>query len=1177
MEDSMRNEYNHLSNALWKTELPDLGIRHNGFFSINKKEAERSNSAHGETQVDYQRKDQNTRIDNMRTVSNSNSDNKNKGTKINTDTILYNARENYIGGNFKPISLRRKDFLFFIRIQKTGSETMWKTLLNVFDGSHWDNNQKGNNSIKGGIQKKTCSWGMFCGEICQQRVENYLGKIDRGEEKCRFIMRGHIGIYDFYNAVGHKYDNYAIADNDITFFTILRDPVKRVLSEYTHITKNLVSQFGPKQYGNAWDYNYHGSETNIREFLDDCIECRIGSSNRQAKMLSGLFTTGANIDEVNKFSDDYILMKAKENLEAMKFIGLTERYTDSMLLLKYTFPDHLKTFNTYTYSKHPHDGKSGSVEEETIERIKELNRLDIELYDYAQQLFYQRFTNMLKTLSEEKQKERFVKVRTTTTYILKEVDQDTIEKSLMPPVLLSTGRVVNSEVSSLPLTSSYRVNTNNPKIKSNHPAENLSKPEALLHDKYIMSSPLLTSTSPGKAVSSGTIENHSMVARGNLQTKGDFVSSKIPPMNFIKAESAGSKAKFIPNNLKGVQQIDPSNLLNEISSLPKCIPNAVQPHDHYHVSYPSPSDLLTDLKTNGLNSRYEVMEIMDDLHPCAARSICLHREGCEAFLYILGGTDPQTILLKDKHLETKLFHVTSFQELLLDFVKKDHIKMQLHVRNGLPLKDPLEVALQRYDNAPYLQLSSARNMQASAYRAGDLVDNKSQTGKCKIKLSHIIESNALLASTVDTTLWETYEPVNAVSNYKLIERIEFGGVCVAKEECLRNPRCHGFFYLLGDGLSFLFTLKDQTEIVANTEGMPSKGNEGLYRMYLRTNVNSTMLLTKGTEVEINSNVIETYEMLGESHFHLESKHFQKESDSKYNSIIKTGTPQSIVVSLTTIPSRIGEVRDTLNTLIHQTLRPDHIFLNVPSVSNREKGTKYKIPEWLKEMEDDGLVTLVSGTDYGPATKLIPTVKKFHEEQPGTNHLILVVDDDTHYPPRLLETLTKWHMRLPNAALSLRGWVMKDTKRYLDIFSSYLMFGNEALFPHPTTVLTANCGYLVQSDHFDANLWDYTGVPDGAKWMDDVWINGHLSKNNVPRFVVPFDEDQFTYNSYSPKLTLDTSITISKKNGNGNGGSKGGTRVQANDQAIQHFGSIWNGDVMFSGSYRVHSDRFGIPK
>merc|ERR1712070_784806 len=139
-------------------------------------------------------------------------------------------------------------------------------------------------------------------------------------------------------------------------------------------------------------------------------------------------------------------------------------------------------------------------------------------------------------------------------------------------------------------------------------------------------------------------------------------------------------------------------------------------------------------------------------------------------------------------------------------------------------------ALQRYDNAPYLQVSSARNMQAAAYRGGDIGgnnkggnENGSNSAKCLITLHHNDakpnsksqprESNSL------TTLWETYEPVNGISNYKMIERIEFGGVCVAKEECAKNPRCHGFLYLLRDGLSFLFTLKEQQEIVINTQGM----------------------------------------------------------------------------------------------------------------------------------------------------------------------------------------------------------------------------------------------------------------------------------------------------------------------------------------------------------------------
>jgi hypothetical protein len=62
---------------------------------------------------------------------------------------------------------------------------------------------------------------------------------------------------------------------------------------------------------------------------------------------------------------------------------------------------------------------------------------------------------------------------------------------------------------------------------------------------------------------------------------------------------------------------------------------------------------------------------------------------------------------------------------------------------------------------------------------------------------------------------------------------------------------------------------------------------------------------------------------------------------------------------------------------------------------------------------------------------------------------------------------------------------------------------------------------VQTAFFDHQLWNYTGTPDGAKWMDDVWISGQLAKNHVARLVVPFDEHQFTYNSYYPRLTLDT--------------------------------------------------------
>lgn len=65
----------------------------------------------------------------------------------------------------------------------------------------------------------------------------------------------------------------------------------------------------------------------------------MGVSNRQTRMLAGLFTTGS----AEPWQDeDEMLRQAMANLERMAFVGVTERYEDSMLLLKYTFPEQLK-------------------------------------------------------------------------------------------------------------------------------------------------------------------------------------------------------------------------------------------------------------------------------------------------------------------------------------------------------------------------------------------------------------------------------------------------------------------------------------------------------------------------------------------------------------------------------------------------------------------------------------------------------------------------------------------------------------------------------------------------------------------------------------------------------------------------------------------------------------------
>ena len=123
---------------------------------------------------------------------------------------------------------------------------------------------------------------------------------------------------------------------------------------------------------------------------------------------------------------------------------------------------------------------------------------------------------------------------------------------------------------------------------------------------------------------------------------------------------------------------------------------------------------------------------------------------------------------------------------------------------------------------------------------------------------------------------------------------------------------------------------------------------------------------------------------------------------------------------------------------------------------------------------------------------------------------VVVDDDTLYPPRLLETFASWSRRFPDAVVSATGWPVTRSLRYPHWTENYLVYGNELVAPHPVSVVRGNCGFAVKAKFFDAKLWEEMArAPPGATVMDDVWISGHLARRRVKRYVVPFDADQYT--------------------------------------------------------------------
>ena len=105
----------------------------------------------------------------------------------------------------------------------------------------------------------------------------------------------------------------------------------------------------------------------------------------------------------------------------------------------------------------------------------------------------------------------------------------------------------------------------------------------------------------------------------------------------------------------------------------------------------------------------------------------------------------------------------------------------------------------------------------------------------------------------------------------------------------------------------------------------------------------------------------------------------------------------LFVGITTLPSRIGHLRSTLDSLLAQSRLPDKILLCLPKWSHREQ-CAYGRPDWLADYAPM-LEVVDCAHDWGPGTKLLGCLD--HLVQPSC---LIVADDDMRYRPAFLEGL-----------------------------------------------------------------------------------------------------------------------------------------------------------------------------
>jgi hypothetical protein len=206
-----------------------------------------------------------------------------------------------------------------------------------------------------------------------------------------------------------------------------------------------------------------------------------------------------------------------------------------------------------------------------------------------------------------------------------------------------------------------------------------------------------------------------------------------------------------------------------------------------------------------------------------------------------------------------------------------------------------------------------------------------------------------------------------------------------------------------------------------------------------------------------------------------------------------------IISLTVLPSRLEHIGLTISSLLNQSETPDEVCVWLPKNTRRDNKKIDEIPGFLKQ----DLIRTEFVEDVGPATKLIPALRKYWHDK---ETIIVTADDDIEYPREWFGGLIEYSNILKDASLGYRGrkfFGIGPLKLYFyDLAKLY--FGHKRDEPKKVDLITASWGCLYKVKFFTEEVFSLD-LNTPMFLTDDIWFNGQLAKNRVHRFVVPMKE------------------------------------------------------------------------
>lgn len=179
---------------------------------------------------------------------------------------------------------------------------------------------------------------------------------------------------------GHFSDSlYVYLDQPPTTITWLREPISRTVSHFVYSRKGIDAQIADAQQQGktkAVERLQAAKNQSLLEFCRSAIE-QGGQDNLQVRHLAG-----TAFDDRTKACDAATLESAKQRLMQMFHFGIVEWMDPSLDLLSWRLSRPHRPL-AYRLNTAKRQSATESLDDEQLELLRQLNRFDIQLYQFA--------------------------------------------------------------------------------------------------------------------------------------------------------------------------------------------------------------------------------------------------------------------------------------------------------------------------------------------------------------------------------------------------------------------------------------------------------------------------------------------------------------------------------------------------------------------------------------------------------------------------------------------------------------------------------------------------------------------------------------------------------------------------------------------------------------------------